>query len=259
MHETLPEFDPSRVQCFIEFTHGFPNDKDEDKYKGRLVFEVFDQEVPHTAENFRVLCTGEKAANFHYQGCRVTRIVPGFTMQTGDTSACGDGTGGKSIYDESSEISTNKDGKFEDENVWYPHTHRGTVGTYNMGETGSKHEPNTNGSQFCINLRDDNQFFDEKSTIFGRVISGFKHMDYFQNVERKEEKPLRPIYIEKCGELTGEDKLGVEEAEDLPMYAKLTLAQQKDIERRFKYKNKEKEREQQLKSQECPSQKQLNP
>jgi len=49
-------------------------------------------------------------------------------MQGGDTTR-GNGTGGVSIYGE----------KFEDEQIWYPHTHKGILSMANAG-------PNTNGS-----------------------------------------------------------------------------------------------------------------
>lgn len=62
VHETLPEFDPGRVQCYLEFTHGFPNDDESKKVRGTIIIEVFDQEVPFTAENFRVMCTGEMSS-----------------------------------------------------------------------------------------------------------------------------------------------------------------------------------------------------
>ena len=110
--------------------------------------------MPLTADNFKVLCTGEKGANYHYQGSKIYRCIPGFSMQGGDTSINNDGTGGNCIYDDSNPI-YNKEGRFDDENIWYPHTHKGTLSMYVDAKK------NNNGSQFMINMRDRNEYFDE--------------------------------------------------------------------------------------------------
>lgn len=82
---------------------------------GRITFELFDDVVPKTAENFRALCTGEKGAGkagkpLHYKGSTFHRVIKQFMIQGGDFTA-GDGTGGESIYGE----------KFEDENFQLKH------------------------------------------------------------------------------------------------------------------------------------------
>jgi len=82
--------------------------------------------------------------------------VPNFLFQVGDISLAEDGTGGKSIYTADDDIHS-KEGRFEDENVWYPHSHKGVLSTHVERDV-----KNYNGSQFMINLRDDNQYFDEK-------------------------------------------------------------------------------------------------
>ena len=89
-HDSLPEFDPESVQTFFDITIG-------GEAAGRVVFELFSNSVPKTAENFRQLCTGEKGELYQYKGTIFHRIMAGFTMHGGDTTN-GDGTGGYSVY-----------------------------------------------------------------------------------------------------------------------------------------------------------------
>ena len=61
IHEALPPFNPDNVQCFMDISIGYTNDPEHLKKRGRIVFELFDEHLPITVENFRVHCTGEKS------------------------------------------------------------------------------------------------------------------------------------------------------------------------------------------------------
>ena len=164
-----------------------------DESVGRIIFELFKDKLPKTAENFRALCTGEKGNGettglpLHYKGCPFHRIIKDFMIQGGDFSNK-NGTGGESIYGE----------KFEDEGFPYTHDKRGLLSMANSG-------PGTNGSQFFI-LTKPSHHLDGKHVVFGKVLKGIGIINTLENTEVEGEKPVNDCIISDCGEIApGED------------------------------------------------------
>lgn len=122
--------------------------------KGDIVIHLLDKETPNTVANFVKL-----AKEGFYNGVKFHRVIRNFMIQGGDPLTKDDtkmaywGTGGPGY-------------KFDDE---ITATNRNAIGSISMANAGR----NTNGSQFFINLNDNN-FLDPKHTVFGNVVSGME-------------------------------------------------------------------------------------
>lgn len=139
---------------------------------GDIVIELY-EEMPITAGNFKKL-----VEEGFYDGVIFHRIIDGFMIQGGDPTGTGMGGPGYEIKDEFTQTSL-------DSNV------RGTISMANAG-------PNTGGSQFFINLADNN-FLDGKHPVFGKVVEGIDVVDKIAKVEKNaQDKPLEDVKIIKA-------------------------------------------------------------
>ncbi|KAF1917627.1 peptidyl-prolyl cis-trans isomerase D [Ampelomyces quisqualis] len=177
--------DTKRPRVFFDIAIG-------DVRAGRVAFELYNDIVPKTAENFRALCTGERGMGaagkpLHYKGSGFHRVIKGFMIQGGDFTM-GNGTGGESIYGE----------KFEDENFEKLHEKPFLLSMANAG-------PGTNGSQFFVTTVP-TPHLDKKHVVFGEVINGKSIVRTIENLKTQGgDKPRDDATIIDCGELSGDD------------------------------------------------------
>ncbi|THH19555.1 hypothetical protein EW146_g1631 [Bondarzewia mesenterica] len=163
-----------------------------DRALGRVIFSLYSDLVPKTAENFRALCTGEKGAGklgkpLCYKGSGFHRVIKKFMIQGGDFTA-GNGTGGESIYGE----------KFEDEAFSMKHDKPFLLSMANAGK-------DTNGSQFFITTVP-TPHLDGKHVVFGEVIRGKSILRQIENHPTASgDVPTVPITITDCGVLFPDD------------------------------------------------------
>ncbi len=137
---------------------------------GDIILEL-SKDMPITTGNFEKLVK-EK----FYDGVIFHRVIEGFMIQGGDPAGTGMGGPGYTIKDE-----------FTDNNQ----NNKGTISMANAG-------PNTGGSQFFINLVDNN-FLDSKHPVFGKVIEGIDVIDKIGKTETGPgDKPLQEIKIIKA-------------------------------------------------------------
>ena len=141
--------------------------------QGDIVIELYSKEMPITAGNFEKL-----VKEGFYDGVIFHRIIEGFMIQGGDPTGTGMGGPGYKIQDEFTRTD------LDDNN-------RGTLSMANAG-------PNTGGSQFFINLVDNN-FLDGKHPVFGKVTEGMDIVDKMAQVPKNsQDKPLEDVKIIKA-------------------------------------------------------------
>jgi len=139
---------------------------------GDITIQLYD-DMPITTGNFKKL-----VESGFYDGLTFHRVIDGFMIQGGDPKGNGMGGPGYTIKDEFTHSGGNRNS-------------RGTISMANAG-------PNTGGSQFFINLVDNN-FLDSKHPAFGMVVDGMDVVDEIAQVETNaNDKPLSPVVIEKA-------------------------------------------------------------
>ncbi len=137
---------------------------------GTIVIELA-PDMPITAGNFETL-----VKKGFYNGIIFHRVISGFMIQGGDPKGNGTGGPGYVIRDE------------------FPPGNKNNRGTISMANAG----PNTGGSQFFINLVNNN-FLDGKHPAFGKVVEGMDVVDAIGKTRTgPNDRPLKDVVILKA-------------------------------------------------------------
>jgi len=140
--------------------------------QGDIIIELY-SEMPVTTGNFKKL-----VEEGFYDGIIFHRVIDGFMLQGGDPMGTGSGGPGYQITDEFTGTDLDRN-------------NRGTISMANSG-------PNTGGSQFFINLVDNN-FLDGRHPVFGKVVEGMDIVDKIGELETdSQDKPLEEVKILKA-------------------------------------------------------------
>jgi peptidylprolyl isomerase len=137
---------------------------------GDVTLELF-EDMPITAGNFAKLV--EKG---FYDGVIFHRVIPDFMIQGGDPTGTGMGGPGYEIPDEFTKHNRND---------------KGTISMANAG-------PNTGGSQFFINLVNNN-YLDKMHPVFGKVVEGMDVIEAIGKVKTdRQDRPKTEVKITKA-------------------------------------------------------------
>ncbi|MCA9801316.1 MAG: peptidylprolyl isomerase [Cyanobacteria bacterium HKST-UBA02] len=134
--------------------------------KGPIKVQIFQSEVPTTANNFLGL-----VSQGFYNGLIFHRYEPGFCIQGGDPTGTGTGGSGKTIPLETK-----------------PNLKHDAAGVIAMART---NDPNSATSQFYFTLGAAS-FLDGQYAVFGRVVEGLENV---MNL-RKDDKMVKVTVLE---------------------------------------------------------------
>ena len=127
--------------------------------RGDMVAELYDQETPITADNFKKL-----AGQGFYDGLNFHRVIPNFVIQGGCPTGTGQGGPGYTIPCE-----VTAQNQFHDK------------GVLSMAHAGR----NTGGSQFFIcHSRQNTAHLDGNHTCFGKITEGLEVIDQIQQGDK---------------------------------------------------------------------------
>lgn len=142
---------------------------------GDLVFEVYANQVPRSAENFLSFVQGNALGS--YKGTSFKGGYPGVVLQGGRVTECNAAADG---------------GRLADESLTLRHFKRGIISYTNDGE-------NSSGSEFQIALSDTANVLDGYHTVVGELVEGHSVLDQAEQSLNRLGSLDHSIKIDDCG------------------------------------------------------------
>jgi cyclophilin family peptidyl-prolyl cis-trans isomerase len=167
------EIDPQKMHAYLDISIGHNQGKDPKLTRGRLIFELFDDIMPRTVEQFHRMLGSEKQPT--YVGSSISKIWPGFKCEAGDRTSKveGSSSGQELVFS-----------RVDQEANWQvPHLNPGVLSL-----TDAK------SSKFNITLRKAEEL-DGWHAVFGKTVYGFDVLKAISEQGNDNGEPKVPVII----------------------------------------------------------------
>jgi len=171
------EIDSEKTHAYVDITIGRDQGKDPKLTRGRLIFELFDDIMPRTVEQFlRML---ESKTEPRYAGSSISKIWPGYMCEAGDRTSKveGSSSGRELVYT-----------RVEQEANWQvPHLNPGVLSL-----------ADAKSSKFNITFRKAEEL-DGWHAVFGKTVYGFDVLKAIAEQGNDNGEPKLPVVITSGG------------------------------------------------------------
>ena len=167
------ELDPQRTHAYMDIMIGRNVGKDPQLTKGRIIFELFDDIMPRTTEQFLNMLASEREPT--YVGSTISKIFPGDRCIAGDRTSNVEGSlaGREMVFT-----------RAEQEANWQvPHLNPGVL-SLDDGKT----------SKFNITFRNCEEL-DGWHAVIGKTVYGFDMLKCISEVGNENGEPKQPVAV----------------------------------------------------------------
>ena len=167
------ELDPQKTHAYMDIVIGRDVGRDPLLTKGRIIFELFDDIMPHTVEQFLRMLESEREPT--YTGSTISKIFPGHKCEAGDRTSKVEGSfvGRELIFSRAA----------QEANLEVPHLNPGVLSLAD-GKT----------SKFNITFRNCEEL-DGWHAVFGKTVYGFDMLKCISETGNDNGEPKLPVAV----------------------------------------------------------------